>query len=109
MILHVVLFRPKADISESDRIAMFSALETAAKEIPSVRRFQVGARVAHGAAYERLMSEDYPFAAVIEFDDLAGLQAYLEHPQHKRLGTLFYGLQEVALAYDYEATNRALR
>lgn len=81
---------------------MFAALNAAAEQIPTVRRFHVGARVMHGAAYEALMPHDFPFAAVIEFDDLAGLQAYLRHPAHERLGELFYKLQEAALAYDYE-------
>jgi Stress responsive A/B Barrel Domain len=99
---HIVLFRPKLGISASDRAAMFAALNAAASEIPTVRRFQVGARVTHGAAYEKLMLHDFPFAAIIEFNDLAGLQAYLRHPAHERLGQLFYELQEAALAYDYE-------
>jgi hypothetical protein len=102
VLLHVVLFRPKQDIDEADRIAMFAALKAAATEIPAVRRFQVGARVSHGAAYEKSMLHDFPFAAVIEFDDLAALQAYLRHPTHDRLAVLFYALQEAALAYDYE-------
>jgi hypothetical protein len=102
MFVHIVLFRPRPGIADSDRDAMFGALTAAAKTIPTVRRFHVGARVTHGAAYERLMAQDFPFAAIVEFDDLAGLQAYLRHPQHKRLGELFYALQEAALAYDYE-------
>jgi hypothetical protein len=102
VLLHIVLFRPKPGISEFDRAAMFAALNAAATEIPTVRRFQVGARVTHGAAYERLMPSDFPFAAVIEFDDLVGLQAYLRHPAHERLAGLFYALQEAALAYDYD-------
>jgi hypothetical protein len=102
VLLHIVLFRPKPGISASNRAAMFAALNAAATEIPAVRRFQVGARVTHGAAYEALMLHDFPFAAIVEFDDLAGLQAYLRHPTHERLGQLFYELQEAALAYDYE-------
>jgi hypothetical protein len=102
MVLHVVLFRPKSGISEPDRAEMFAALNTAASEIPSVRRFRVGARVTHGAAYEKAMPQDFPFAAIIEFDDLAGLQEYLSHPSHARLAGLFYSLQEAALAYDYD-------
>ena len=81
---------------------MFAALNAAAREIPTVRRFQVGTRVTHGAAYEKMMPHDFPFAAIVEFDDLAGLQAYLRHPAHERLGELFYQLQDAALAYDYE-------
>jgi len=102
MFLHVVLFRPKQGITESDREAMFAALHAAASGIPTVRRFRVGARVLHSAPYETLMTEDFPFVAIIEFDDLAGLQAYLRHPRHERLGELFYKLQEAALAYDYD-------
>ena len=105
MFIHIVLFRPKLGISETDRIAMFGALNDAAREIPTVRRFQVGPRVMHGAAYEAVMTEDFPFAAIIEFDDLAGLQAYLRHPKHEALGRLFYQLQAAALAYDYEVSS----
>jgi hypothetical protein len=106
MFLHLVLFRPKSDVSESDRRAMFAALNVAASEIPSVRRFQIGRRITHGAAYEAMMTVDFPFAAVVEFDDLAGLQAYLQHPHHEKLGELFYQLQEAALVYDYEVKER---
>jgi hypothetical protein len=102
MLLHIVLFRPKASISDADRTAMFDALHAAANEIPSVRRFQIGDRVMHGRPYERMMTADYPFAAVVEFDALAGLQTYLDHPKHERLGELFYQLLEAALVYDYE-------
>jgi hypothetical protein len=100
--VHVVLFRPKAAIPEADRQAMFDALRLAATEIPSVRRFQVGRRVTHGRAYEQMMTVDYPYAAIVEFDDLAGLQTYLNHPQHEKLGGLFYALLDAGLVYDYE-------
>jgi stress responsive alpha/beta barrel protein len=102
MVLHVVLFRPKIDVSDADRRAMFGALHTAASEIASVRRFYVGKRLTHGAAYEPLMTQNFPYTAIVEFDDLAGLQAYLQHPKHGALGDLFYRLQDAALVYDYE-------
>jgi hypothetical protein len=102
VVVHLVLFRPKPNISDADRASMFDALGAAATDIPSVRRFQIGARVTHGAAYEALMAHEFPFAAIVEFDNLAGLQAYLQHPRHDQLGRLFYQLQDAALAYDYE-------
>jgi hypothetical protein len=104
MFAHIVLFRPKPDISDSDRQTMFEALRVASTEIPSVRRFHIGKRVTHGRTYESLMVEDYPYSAVIEFDDLAGLKAYLTHRQHERLGELFYAMLEKGLVYDYEMT-----
>ena len=81
---------------------MFVALQAAATAVASVQRFHVGNRVKHGRPYEQMMLEDYPFAAVVEFDDLAGLKAYLNDPQHEQLGELFYQLLEAALVYDYE-------
>ncbi|MSO55841.1 MAG: Dabb family protein [Acidobacteria bacterium] len=103
MVFHIVLFRPKPDITDFDRQAMFEALKAAASGIPAVRRFHVGCRITHGSQYEQLMRDDYPYAAVVEFDDLAGLQAYLRHPQHATLGALFYELLESGLVYDYQA------
>ena len=102
MVFHIVLFRPKPSVSAADREAMFDALSAASTGIPSVRRFHVGERITHGRPYEQMMREDYSYAAVIEFDDLAGLQAYLNHPQHEKLGALFYDLLESGLVYDYE-------
>lgn len=101
MIAHIVLFRAKPGVTDSDRRAMFDAIGAAAAEIPTVRRFHIGNRITHGRPYEQLMTEDYPYAAVVEFDDLSGLEAYLRHPRHERLGTLFYQLLEAALVYDY--------
>jgi hypothetical protein len=104
VLIHVVLFRPKPNLSEESRRAMFDALKAAATGIPTVRRFHIGTRTTHGAAYEPMMREEFPFAAIVEFDDLAGLKAYLRHPLHEKLGALFYQLQASALAYDYDMT-----
>jgi hypothetical protein len=37
-----------------------------------------------------LGDQTYEFAAVLEFDDAAALEAYLEHPSHRVLGRLFW-------------------
>jgi hypothetical protein len=107
MVAHVMLLAPRLDLTREAQDALVAALERAAREIPSVRRVQVGRRVRHGQAYENGMAVDYPFAAVFEFDDLAGLQAYLRHPAHADLGNRFYDSLAAALAYDYEMTEVA--
>src|SRR5207253_9999969 len=53
MIAHVVLFRPRTDVSAADRRALALAFERALRAIPSVRRCQVGRRLLHGAGYEQ--------------------------------------------------------
>jgi len=103
MILHLVLMKPKPDLAAEDRAAFASAFERAAREIPSVRGVRVGRRVAHGAGYERGMPDIADFVAAIEFDDLAGLQAYLRHPAHEEVGARFGTALSSALVYDFEA------
>ena len=102
MIAHVVLFRPRADLTEAERDGVVAAFETAIREIPSVRRARVGRRILHGRPYEGLMKEDFPYAAILEFDDLAGLAAYLEHPAHEQLANRFFAVLNGALVYDFD-------
>ena len=102
MIAHVVLFRPRGDLSPAARDALAAAFETALREIPSIRRVRVGRRLQHGHSYEALMPIDYQYAAVLEFDDTAGLTAYLEHPAHAQLASQFFSAFEHALMYDFD-------
>lgn len=102
MIAHVVLFRPRPDLPVAARAELAASFEVALASIPSIRRARFGLRVTHGRPYETLMRADYPYAAVLEFDDLAGLKAYLEHPAHERLATRFFESLEEALLYDFD-------
>ena len=104
MIHHVLLFRPRANLTGDEQRALAEALGTALREIPGIRACHIGRRVRHGREYERLMVEDFSYAAVLEFDDLAHLKAYLEHPAHEALGVRFMSAVESALIYDYEMT-----
>jgi hypothetical protein len=89
LVLHVVLFRPKPDVSDEDRNALLEALQVASTEIPTVREFRIGRRILHGAGYEGLSAEDYPYVAVASFENVDGLKTYLQHPKHDELGRLF--------------------
>jgi hypothetical protein len=103
MIAHVVLFSPKAELSDAERGALLDALVAAAGNIPSIRRFRVGKRVKHGLpGYEQMMRDDYEFAAIIEFDDLNGLKSYLGHSSHTVIGRHFTVSAARSMAYDYE-------
>jgi hypothetical protein len=93
--------KPRADLPLAERQAFVAAFEHALRVIPSVRRVQIGRRVVHGAHYESLVPDAGDYLAVVEFDDLAGLQTYLEHPAHQELGTRFYQVLSSGLMYDY--------
>ena len=102
MLFHVVLFRPRAELSAADRASLVEAFEEALQRIPSIRRFHVGRRVTHGAGYEALMPVSLDYAAILEFDDLPGLQAYLRHPAHEALGQRFMESLEASAIFDYQ-------
>jgi hypothetical protein len=103
MIAHVVLFRPRPELTDVQRQAVIDAMKAAASGIPSIRRLRVGRRVRLGRqGYEQLMREDFEFVVIIEFDDAEGLTAYLDHPKHAAIGAHFMQSSAAALAYDYE-------
>jgi hypothetical protein len=102
MIHHILLFRPRPTLTADDRRALADAFEAAVRGIPGIRGFHIGRRVTHGREYELLMREDLPYAAVLVFDDVASLKAYLDHPAHEALGTRFMASLDAGLIYDYE-------
>ena len=102
MVSHVVLFKPHPDLSADDRRALAAAFERAVREIPTVRGVRFGQRVTHGAGYESVVPDSADYFAMIDFDDLAGLQAYLRHPAHDELGARFGTSLSSALVYDFE-------
>jgi hypothetical protein len=94
--------KPRADLTAAEREAFIAAFERAVHEIASVRRVRVGTRVVHGAGYEALVPDAADYIAMIDFDDLDGLQAYLRHPAHEELGKRFYESLSSGLAYDFD-------
>jgi hypothetical protein len=102
MIAHVVLFRPKADLSSDQRRAFIAALEHALTNIPLVKHARVGRRLTLGRQYDQQNVQDFPFAAIIEFENEGDLRAYLEHPAHQMLGAQFYTTSEAAMVFDFE-------
>lgn len=100
MLLHLVLFRPKADLAAADRASLVGAIERAHREIPVIRRFSVGRRVFREASYAAGLP-DYPFIAIVELDDERALQEYLRHAAHGELARWFWQTSDSALAYDF--------
>jgi hypothetical protein len=102
MVLHTVLLKPRADLSPHGRRALAEAFTAAVREILTVRSVRIGRRVRHGAGYETGAPDGADFLVLIEFDDVAGLQAYLRHPVHLTLGERFSESLSASLVYDFE-------
>ena len=102
MISHVVLMKPRPDLPADEQSAFVAAFRRAVTEIASVRGVRIGRRIAHGANYESTSPDTADYVAIIDFDDIAGLQAYLAHPAHAELGMRFYQVLSAATVYDFE-------
>ena len=90
MVTHLVLMKPRPDLTPHDRAALVDAFERAVRDIPTVRGVRVGRRVLHGAGYESVAP------------DVGGLQVYLRHPAHDELGARFGQALSGAVVLDFE-------
>jgi len=102
MLAHVLLFNVRDNVPTAERDALIDAWAKALREIPSIQRAHVGTRMRIGREYEQMMRTDYPYAAIIEFKDEAGLRAYLDHPAHADMANRFFAVLTDALIYDFE-------
>ena len=102
MLTHVVLFRPKPGLTPADADALIAAIDRAARDIPAVRRFEVGRRTASPPAYAAGAPPDFPFVAMVWVDDRDALDAYLTHPAHQALGAAFNAALGAALVFDFD-------
>ena len=102
MIAHLVLFKPKESLSHDDRLRLVTALDQALVNVPGIVRARVGRRLQLGRQYDQQNSLDFPFVAILEFNNEADLRSYLEHPAHQSLGEQFYTTSESALAFDFD-------
>ena len=102
MIAHVVLYEMRPDLGVEERQRLQRTVLEAFRSIPSVRRWSVGRRVTFGYSYETATQPGFGWAAVVEFDDPVGLRAYLEHPLHAELSSLFWSCSSRTLVFDYE-------
>lgn len=92
MIKHVVCHKYR-DSAEAQKISPM--LRGLAGQVPSLRHIEVGTDV--------LGSErSYHLVMIGEFDDLAGLEAYRQHPAHKAVQAYIHSVMESSVSVDYE-------
>jgi Stress responsive A/B Barrel Domain len=105
LIAHIVLFRLRPEVSLEDRRALLDAWAAALNDIPVIRRARVGRRARIGRSYESLTRLDFPYVAVLEFDNVEALRAYLDHPAHEALATRLFAAIADTLIYDFDVTD----
>jgi hypothetical protein len=98
-----VLFNLKEGLDKLDIGRFAHLMRETCVAAQSVVRVRVGRRVSVDAGYERFMGlKTYDYVALIEFDDVDGLIAYLRHPKHDDLGRMFWEYCSDALVMESE-------
>jgi hypothetical protein len=105
VLTHVVLFRPKPGLTDAQAAQLVSAIEAAARDIPAVRRFEVGRQTPSPPAYVTAPPPDLPYVAMVWVDDRAALDAYLAHPAHLALGAAFQAALGAAVIFDFDTAD----
>jgi len=94
MITHIVLFKLKNRTAEEVEGAL-RALRALEGVVPTLRGLTVGADVVQAA-------RSYDIGLIARFDDLAGLKAYREHPEHVAVAKYLGSISSSIVAVDFE-------
>ena len=106
MILHIVLYQPKATASLEELQALSQAIEEAARDIQTISQVRVGRAKDLGFGYKTWpYNQTSGYAAVFEFSDIHGLRAYLMHDRHKDLAEMFWKTCDNPTILDVEAVD----
>lgn len=95
MIKHVVMWKFKDGVAETDKREMKRRLEALKGVVPSLAKIEVGMNVVAGPAAKDM-------ALYSEFHSLADLQAYAAHPEHLKVVEFVKTLVCERAVADYE-------
>lgn len=93
MIRHIVLVKFQSGVKQDEIKSLFGTLSDLGALIPGMRGFDGGISVS-----PENLEQGFRHGFCIDFDDEAARDAYLEHPEHKKLGSQLVGLAEGGLA-----------
>jgi hypothetical protein len=94
MLIHIVLFRMRPEVSDAEVEACMAGLQGLAQVIPEIRSFEVRRDEVAG---ERSTT----FGIFSAFDDLEALGRYQQHPAHKEAAARPIGQSEWVKTWDY--------
>ncbi|MCR2783707.1 MULTISPECIES: Dabb family protein [unclassified Microbacterium] len=98
MIRHIVAFKLAADDAATRTEQAAEAgrrLEALVGVVPTLRSMSAGANALD-------LPGNWELALVADFDDVAGLDAYQEHPAHKEVAAFIGGIRSDRVAVDLE-------
>ena len=102
MIAHVVLYTPKAVLTEAEQSELQESLRDAIAHIGGIEGHFIGRRLDTGFAYNAIGETPYEYVAILEFASRQALADYLSHPLHARLAGAFWRCCGNTLILDVE-------
>jgi antibiotic biosynthesis monooxygenase (ABM) superfamily enzyme len=95
MITHVVLLKPKAEVSESEIATALDHVQGLQKDIPGIIETQAGANLSSH-------NQGYTYGFVMRFVDAEHLKAYAPHPAHQVVSKELRDMCESIIDFDLE-------
>jgi len=96
MIQHIVLAKWKKSATEAQKKQADELLAGLRSKIPGITGYSAGAQCSNEG-----MSKGYEYGFVMSFTDAAARDAYLPHPEHKKVVEVLLPLVDDVLVFDY--------
>ena len=98
MVKHIVLFKLKDEVPETDKLVVMNKFKEAIEALPAkisvIRKIEVGLNMNPG--------ESWHIALYSEFDNLDDVKFYATHPDHGAAGKIIAEAKESRSCVDYE-------
>ena len=98
MVKHIVLFKLKDEVPETDKLVVMNKFKEAIEALPAnisvIRKIEVGLNMNPG--------ESWHIALYSEFDNLDDVKFYATHPDHVAAGKILAETKESRACVDYE-------
>ena len=98
MVKHIVLFKVKDEVPETDKLVVMNKFKEAIEALPAkisvIRKIEVGLNMNPG--------ESWHIALYSEFDNLDDVKFYATHPDHVAAGKIIAEAKESRSCVDYE-------
>ena len=98
MVKHIVLFKLKDEVPETDKLVVMNKFKEAIEALPAkisvIRKIEVGLNMNPG--------ESWHIALYSEFDNLDDVKFYATHPDHVAAGKIIAEAKESRSCLDYE-------
>ena len=98
MVKHIVLFKLKDEVPETDKLVVMNKFKEAIEALPAkisvIRKIEVGLNMNPG--------ESWHIALYSEFDNLDDVKFYATHPDHVAAGKIIVEAKESRSCVDYE-------